>query len=108
MEPCAPAQETLGFSDNQIDCDFLPAMALRNEIDIGHVELGLFKMDQLKTIHAFTERAEGAFRDMFEHLIGRVESGVADIAPHELGPPRDEAIRLVDRLQRLTAEKPKV
>lgn len=94
---------TLDFSENQIDCDFIPAMALRNEIDVGHVELGLFTMDQLKTIHAFTERAEAAFRDMFERLISRVESGEADIAPHELGPPRDEAIKLIERLQKSAA-----
>ncbi|TAJ96007.1 MAG: hypothetical protein EPO31_00900 [Gammaproteobacteria bacterium] len=93
---------TLGFPDDRIECDFLPAMALRNEIDVGHVELGLFKMDQLKTIHAFTERAEGAFREMFERLIGRIESGAGDIAHHELGPPRAEAIALIDRLQRCT------
>lgn len=90
---------TLGFPDTQIECDFVPAMALRNEIDVGHVELGLFTMDQLKTIHAFTERAEGAFREMFERLLCRVESGEGEIAPHELGPPRDEAIKLIDRLK---------
>ncbi len=90
---------TLGFSENQIDCNFTPAMVLRNEIDVAHVELGLFTMDQLKTIHAFTERAEGAFRDMFKRLLTRVESGEADIAPHELGSPSDEAIKLVECLQ---------
>ena len=36
---------TLGLSDNQIEYDFIPAMALRNEIDVGHVELGLFTME---------------------------------------------------------------
>lgn len=96
----------LGFSDNEIERDFLPAMALRNEIDVGHVELGLFKMHQLKTIHAFTERAEGSFRDMFERLLGAVESGTTDIAPHELGPPRAEAIRLIERLRESTSGGP--
>lgn len=81
-------------------------MALRNEIDVGHVELGLFKLDQLKTIHAFTERAESAFRDMFELLLDRVESGAADIAAHELGPPRDDAIQLIDRLKQCADGKP--
>jgi hypothetical protein len=94
----------LGFSDNQIECNFIPAMALRNEIDVGHVELGLFTTDQLKTIHAFTERAEGAFREMFESLLNRVEAGEVTIAPHELGPPKDEAIKLIERLQRSSAE----
>ena len=93
----------LGYSEDQIECHFIPAMALRNEIDVGHVELGLFTMDQLKTIHAFTERAEGAFREMLERLLSRVESGQADVAPHELGPPKDEAIELIKRLQESAA-----
>ncbi len=92
---------TLGYLDNEIESDFVPAMALRNEIDVGHVELGLFKMDQLKAIHAFTERAEGAYRGMFERLLDSVESGSLDIAPHDLGPPRDEAIKLIERLQQV-------
>jgi len=57
------------------------------------------------TIPAFSERAEGAFRNMFELLIGRVGSGAEDIAAYELGPPRDEAIKLLDRLQKCPAEK---
>lgn len=97
---------TLGFSENQIECDFIPAMALRNEIDVGHVELGLFTMDQLKTIHTCTERAERAFRELFERLLSRVEAGEVDIAPHELGPPRDEAIKLIKRLQNEIVSKP--
>jgi hypothetical protein len=96
----------LGFSAEQIEKDFIPAMALRNEIDVAHVELGLFKMDQLTTIHAYTDRAERAFRELFERLLRRVESGEADIVPHELGPPRDEAIKLVERLKSYMAEGP--
>ncbi|MCX5676742.1 MAG: hypothetical protein NTX87_17245 [Planctomycetota bacterium] len=97
---------TLEFLDNEIERDFIPAMALRNEIDVGHVELGLFTMDQLKTIHAFTGRAEGAFREMFERLLSRVESGTGDVAPHELGPPRNEAIKLIERLRESAAGEP--
>jgi hypothetical protein len=63
-------------------------MALRNEIDVGHVELGLFTIDQLRIIHGFTERAERAFREMFERLLSRIESGETGVVPHELGPPR--------------------
>jgi hypothetical protein len=44
----------LGFSPDEIEGNILSAMALRNEIDVGHVGLSLFKMDQLKIIYAFT------------------------------------------------------
>lgn len=89
----------LDFDDQKIESDFLPAMALRNEIDVGHVELGLFTTDQLKTIHGFTERAETAFRDMFQRLIEYIESGKVDVAQHSLGSPRREALRVIDRLK---------
>jgi hypothetical protein len=95
----------LGFSDTEIECDFLPAMALRNEIDVGHVELGLFTMDQLKTIHAFTEQAEGSFRVLFERLLGSIASGETEVATHELGAPRREAIALITRLRNAVAER---
>ena len=90
---------TLGIADSEIDSSFIPAMALRNEIDVGHAELGLFTMDQLKTIHTFTERAEKSFREMFDRLLSRVESGEADISPHEPGPPRREVINVIERLK---------
>jgi hypothetical protein len=88
-----------GISDDDIECDFLPAVALRNEIDVGHVELGLFKMEQLKIIHGFTERAEGAFRTMFEQLLEQIESAKFEVEAYDPGAPRAEALRLIERLK---------
>jgi hypothetical protein len=93
----------LGYSDAEIEGGFVPAMALRNEIDVGHVELGLFTPDQLKTIHAFTEQAEDRFREMFERLLSRVASGELEVASHELGAPSRDVIALVERLRRAWA-----
>lgn len=95
---------TLEFSEDEVEGNFLPAIALRNEIDVGHVELGLFSMDQLKVIHAFTERAETAFRNMLDRLLKRIEEGKDDIASYELGAPRKEAIALIERLRKYTPE----
>ncbi len=65
----------LGFSDAEIEADFLPAMALRNEIDVGHVDLSLFTRTQLKHIHAYTERAEGAFRTLLARALELTKAG---------------------------------
>lgn len=89
----------LGYSDARIERDFMPAMALRNEIDVGHVELGLFKPDDLTAIHAFVDRAEGAFREMLNTLLAQVESGDFVIAQHELGAPSPAALEVVARLK---------
>jgi hypothetical protein len=93
----------LGYSDAEVERDFVPAMALRNEIDVGHVELGLFTMGQLKTIHAFTEHAVSAFRAMLARLLERVASGGAEVASYELGTPSPAAVALVKRLQEAQA-----
>ena len=95
----------LGLTDKQIESDFIPAMALRNEIDVGHVELGLFRPEHLKAIHAYLERAEDAFRDMLDMVLRRVESGEFDPAHHELGPPSTGALRVVERLQECLTDR---
>jgi hypothetical protein len=89
----------LGLSNERIESDFIPAMALRNEIDVGHVELGLFKPEHLTAIHAYVERAEFSFRKILEDLLKQVESGKFEIAHHELGSPSDGALKVVARLQ---------
>jgi hypothetical protein len=91
---------TLGLADERIEADFIPSMALRNEIDVGHVGLGLFKPEHLEAIHAYVERAERAFQDMLQLLLTRVEAGDVEIAHHELGPPSKKALEVVERLQR--------
>jgi hypothetical protein len=101
-EAVRSALRRLGFADTEIEGDFLPAMALRNEIDVGHVELGLFTMDQLKIIHAFTERAEGAFRELFDRLLSQMETGGFAVTPYTASSARPEAIAIIDRLRQRT------
>jgi hypothetical protein len=88
-----------------MEWDFIPAMGLRNQSDVGHVELGLFTIDQLRIIHGFTERAERAFREMFERLLSLIESGETGVVPHELGPPGADAIAVVERLRKCVDEQ---
>jgi hypothetical protein len=94
----------LGFAPERMESDFIPAIALRNEIDVGHVELGLFKPQHLTAIHAYVERAENAFREMLEILLTQIASGEFEIAQHELGRPSDGALRVVSRLQECLTE----
>lgn len=93
----------LGYSEIQIEGDFIPAIALRNEIDVGHVELGVFTMDQLTILHSYTERAEAVFRDLLKRVIVRVESGEFEIAPYKLEKPRPQAVKTIERLREMTA-----
>lgn len=94
--------KALGFDEQQIEGNFLPAIALRNEIDVAHAQLGLFTADELRVIHAFAERAEEAFRGMLEQLTKMVESGESPLAPYIVGPANSDAKKLVERLRRHT------
>ncbi len=89
----------LGFSDEEIEGNFIPVMALRNEVDVGHVELSVFTREQLSILHAYTERAEATFRDLLDRVLTKVESGEFEIAPYELQRPRGEAVEVIERLR---------
>jgi hypothetical protein len=92
----------LEFTADEIEGNLLPAMVLRNYIDVAHVELALFSADQLSVIHAFTERAECAFREMFGRILSRSQSGQFVIADYELRSPSRGALEVVERLRRHT------
>jgi len=96
----------LGFSEVEIEADYIPAMALRNEIDVGHVDLSLFKPDQLALIHAYVEHAEGAFQTLLDRLLTRVVAGEFQVSPYNPGPPRPEAAAVVKRLQEFAGRYP--
>jgi hypothetical protein len=97
----------VGIPDSEIEFNFMPAVALRNEVDVGHVHLGLFTMDELKIIHEYTERAESAFRKLMDRLLIQVETGSWDVAPYNFGPSRGGAASVIDalRISRDSVEK---
>ena len=78
-------------------------MALRNEIDVGHAELGVFTMDQLTILHSYTERAEAAFRELLKRVITQVEAAKFEVAPYKLQEPRPRAVNIIERLRANTA-----
>jgi len=73
----------LGYSTDEIERDFIPAMLLRNSIDIGHPMLALFNSQQLETLHMYADRAERAFRGLLQRIFKAIEAGELDIPPYE-------------------------
>ena len=41
----------IGISDTDIESYFFPAITPRPKFDVGHAELGLFRIEELKIIH---------------------------------------------------------
>jgi len=88
----------LGFTEEEIEKNFLPAMAIRNEIDAGHVQLSMFTQEQLQILHKFTEVAEFEFRSMIRRALKGLGEG--KYQPPEIDDlaPRKGALRIIERL----------
>ena len=108
MDAVRTELRVLGYSDDRIERDFIPAMALRNGIDVGHVHLALLTQTQLQILHHYTESAEFAFRSLIRRVFERVKAGSYTIAPYtELTAKRDTT-EIVDRLARLHSKDSEV
>lgn len=90
----------LDYSEEEIERDFLPAMALRNELDVGHVQLSLLSQAKLNVLHRYTDKAEGAFRSMLQRLFDKIESGY-DVIPKDPTAVLDpETADVIQRLRK--------
>ena len=105
--PAAPQQNIdttrqalalLGFPNVEIEALYIPALALRNSVDVAHPTLAAYSTEQLTTLARYTELAEEAFRG----LLNRVFESIAD-SKFELTAPPDtkpsaETLRIITRL----------
>lgn len=95
---------SLGFSGEEVERDFIPAMLLRSKIDVAHVSLALFTPDQLQTLHRYADRAEAAFRRLLQRLLDRLDSGTLQLPQYELhGADGEIAITIQTLAERLAA-----
>jgi|SRR5215471_13548030 len=89
----------LGYSQPEIERLFLPAMALRSAIDVGHVSLALLTRQQLTILHSYTERAEIAFREMLDRALTAVENGSWEVEEFMDTEPSPSVLEIVERLR---------
>ena len=93
--------QSVDFSAKDADRYFIPAIALRNTIDSGHVDFSLFTTDQLTMFHRYSDIALLAFRSLFARLLKRVEDGRHSLAPvsSEDRRPDKNSLRILKRLK---------
>jgi hypothetical protein len=94
--------KTLGFSETEIEADYIPAIALRNAIDVGHVSLSLFTPEQLTLIHGYVGRAEGAYRTLLHRVLKKIESGEFALEPYEPTSARGQAVAVIEKMRQYT------
>ena len=89
----------LGYSELEIERDFVPAVALRNYIDVGHVFLGLFSQSELTILNTYVDHAYSKFQGMLERLLNKVAVGEFEIMPYEVGPAANKAKDIVRKMK---------
>jgi len=93
----------LGFADDEVERDFIPAMVLRSKIDVAHVSLTLFTDSQLITLHRYADRAESSFRTLLSRLLARLDDGTLVLSDHFLHGADAEAAAIIDRMAQALA-----
>jgi len=100
MEAAREELMKLGFEKTEIEKYYIPAIALRNKIDVAHVDLAIFSPKQLKTLHSYTEISETKFRELLRRIFTEIEKGTYSIPEYTDLTPRQEAINTIDALAR--------
>jgi len=88
----------LGYSQTEVERDFIPVMLLRSQIDVGHIQLALFKRQHLTTLHAFVEGAERKFQLLLQRVLERIEAGEWDVTPYGDGTPDRDILETIERI----------
>ena len=98
MDAARAGLQALGYSDEEINRDYIPAMRSRSHIDSAHVHLALLTRAQLQVLHAYTEAAEIAFRKLLTKIITKSEAQEYEVAQYSGTEPDATTLRIVERL----------
>ncbi|HED36707.1 MAG TPA: hypothetical protein ENI76_00435 [Ignavibacteria bacterium] len=91
--------EELGYESSYIEKNLIPAIALRNNIDSGHVDLSIFTLDQLTVLQTYTESVESIFRDLLSKIFEKIEAGTYSVVPYKENKHRRDAAKIIERLK---------
>ena len=89
----------LGYSEKDIEANFIPVMALRSKIDVSHVFLGLFNRPELTILYCYLETIEAKWQEMLDRLLVKLENEQITLQPHEVTSADQEAKEIIEKLK---------
>ncbi|MPZ68306.1 MAG: hypothetical protein GEU71_02125 [Actinobacteria bacterium] len=98
--------QQLGYPADEVDRDFIPAIALRNSLDAGHASLAIFDAADLAEVHTDCERAEPTFREMLRRLLAAAESGTVSLEPFGNTEPSKDVLKVLERIRTANERNP--
>lgn len=91
---------SIGITGEDAERYFIPAIALRNRIDSGHVDFTLFTTAQLTVLHRYSAVAEEAFSRLLNLILEKTDTGSFSlpVVPLEGRKPDRDSLRVIERL----------
>lgn len=83
----------LGYTSDNINQWYIPAIALRNELDVAHVSLSTLTRQQRQVVYKYTDQAEDHFRELLLRVIDGIVAGTFILPPYTPGTKHLEVIR---------------
>ncbi len=97
----------LDFTEPDIEGCYLPAIALRNEIDSGHVQLGMLDPADLEVLHSYVDHVERDFKRLFKRVFERLLNGTFVLPPYEVASSKGKESAVVERLRKYEEKRMK-
>lgn len=99
LEAARAGLASLGFTTEQAEAWYVPALALRNKIDVAHISLATFAQKDLEVIHQWAGGAECRFRVLLGRILGGVAAGTWELPEYTDDGPSADALDVVARLR---------
>lgn len=90
----------LGYSYEEAEARFIPALALRNQLDVGHVFLSLLEASQLAAVHEYVDRAEDSFRELLRRVMDGMQAGSFVVDSYDDAGPRRAVVEVINRISK--------
>ena len=71
----------LGYTDEEIEGDFIPLLILRSHVDVAHPKVAIHSKRQLRTVYRYLASSEDCLRKLIKRVIEYVEAGTYQILP---------------------------
>jgi hypothetical protein len=98
-EPVRTGLRKIGLDDQTIEAWFIPALVLRNELDVAHVRLALLGRNEVPILAQYAEGAIPHFRLLFARLAEGIARGESVLDEYEDRSGSERTKRLLDRIK---------
>jgi hypothetical protein len=93
MDSVRAGLRSLGYPDDEIEAHFVPAIALRNKVDVGHALLSLLTQEDLQTLHEYTDRSTEQFRELLSRIVDEIAKGDLELSPYDVDDPKADVAK---------------